>query len=360
MNITSKPRVLITGVSGYLGSYICKTFLEHGGFNVRGTVRSLVNERKIQPLRDGYGEDLFSQLELVEADLMNEQSIMTASEGCDYIVHTASPMCDAFTVFENEDEFIKPAVDGTLAVMKAAHKNKVKKVVITSSTAAIAGADPEVENGKIFTEEDWTDIDTEGLPTYFKSKTLAERAAWDFLADLPDDEKMPLVAINPSIIIGPNVSTGSSESIQVGKSLLLGEFPMFPKRKVSFADIRDVSRAHLEAVLRDEADNKRFILCAGAPDLIEFAKALEEKFGKDYPIKAREMPKILPMIMRFWSSEMAMIYKGWGQEYEFNGNRAAEILGIHYIGVEKSTIDMGESLIATGCVEDKRTAQVVA
>ena len=356
MNITSKPKVLITGVSGYIGSYVCKIFLEHGGFDVSGTVRSLGNVDKIQPLRDGYGEDLFSQLELVEADLMDKESIMTAAEGCEYIVHTASPVCDLSTVYENEDEIIQPAVDGTLAVMKAAQKNKVKKVVITSSTAAVAF---DLESDKIFTEEDWTDINAERLPTYLKSKTLAERAAWEFIAELPDDEKMKLVAINPGIVTGPTIST-SSESINLGKNLLLGIMPMLPKLKISFVDIRNVSQAHLEAVLRDEADNKRFILCAETRDFIDFARPLEKKFGKDYPIKAREMPKIIPMIMRFWNPQMALVYKGWGKGCECSGNRAKEIMGIDYIGVEKSMMDMGESLIATGCIEDKRTTTTVA
>jgi dihydroflavonol-4-reductase len=154
---TSKPKVLITGVSGYLGSFICQTFLEHGGFDVWGTVRDKSNESKIKPLRVEYGNDLvFSRLDLVEADLLNEDSILAAAEGCDYIVHTASPVCDLNAVFENEEDVIKPAVGGTLAIMKAAHKNKVKKVVITSSIAAIVGGNE--GSGKSLTEEDWTDI----------------------------------------------------------------------------------------------------------------------------------------------------------------------------------------------------------
>ena len=352
---TSKPKVLITGVSGYIGSYVCKTFLEHGGFNVRGTVRDKGNESKIDPLRIGYGDELFERLELVNADLMNEESIMAAAEGCDYIVHTASPVCDIGKVFENEDEIIKPAVDGTLAIMKAARKNKAKKVVITSSIAAVAGE--YVTSDKVFTEEDWTDITKEGLFTYMKSKTLAEKAAWDFVAELPDDEKIPLVTINPAIVLGPNVSTGSSESLDFGKNLMLGKWPMLISQKIAYVDVRDVSKAHLEGLLRDEANDKRFILCAGSPELVEFAKPLEAKFGKDYPVRARMMPKLMPMIMRLWDSEMAEIYKIWGNGVLFDGTRATEILDIEYIGLEKCLVDMGDSMIATGCIEDKRTTK---
>ncbi len=350
---TSKPKVLITGVSGYVGSYVCKTFLEHGGFQVRGTVRNKANQSKIEPLRVGYGAELFSQLDLVDADLMNEESILAAAEGCDYIVHTASPVCDVNTVFENEDEIIKPAVDGTLAIMKAAHKNKVKKVVITSSVASVIGGNQ--DSGKVFTEEDWTDLTKEGMVTYYKSKTLAEKAAWDFVANLPHDEKIPLVTINPAVVLGPNVSTGSSESIDFAKTLMLGKWPMLPKRMLGVVDVRDVSKAHLEAVLRDEANDKRFILCAESPELVKLSRSLEAKYGKDYPVRAREMPKLMPMIMRLWDPEMEDIYKNWGKGAVYDGTRAVDILGIEYIGHEKSLVDMAESMIVTGCIEDKRT-----
>lgn len=202
MSTSSKPKVLITGVSGYVGSYVCKTFLEDGRFQIRGTVRNKANKSKIDPLQRGYGYELFSRLELVDADLMNEESILAAAEGCDYIVHTASPVCDVSKVYDNEDEIINPAVDGTLAIMKAAQKNKVRKVVITSSVAAIVGGH-EDDSEKVFTEEDWTDLSKDGLVTYYKSKTLAEKAAWDFVAKLPTDEKIPLVTINPAVVMGP-------------------------------------------------------------------------------------------------------------------------------------------------------------
>lgn len=130
---------------------------------------------------------------------------------------------------------------------------------------------------------------------------------------------------------------------------------MFPKQKIPFVDIRDVSKAHLEGVLRDEANDKRFVLCAESPYIVQLAKSLEEKFGKDYPVKAKEMPMILPMIMRLWDAEMDGIYKAWGSGNVFDGTRAVNILGIEYIGHEKSLVDMAESMIATGCVEDKRS-----
>lgn len=126
--------MLITGVSGFLGTQVLKVFMEDGSYTVRGTVRDKTNEKKVKPIRTMLG-DLFDQVELVNADLLNAESLMNAAEGCEYIVHTASP----FPLVEpkDENELIKPAVDGTMAVMEAARKHKVKRVVITSSVASI-------------------------------------------------------------------------------------------------------------------------------------------------------------------------------------------------------------------------------
>lgn len=130
---TESPLVVITGVSGYLGSQVTFAFLKDGGFRVRGTVRDTKNEKKIEPLKKAFG-DLFANLELVEADLLNDESLENAIEGADYVVHTASP----FVMGKQKEEFfIKPAVEGTLSVCRAAHKNRVKRIVITSSCAAI-------------------------------------------------------------------------------------------------------------------------------------------------------------------------------------------------------------------------------
>lgn len=126
--------VTITGISGYLGAQCCLCFLKHGGFNVTGTVRSTQNAKKIEPLKKAFGEH-FANLKLVEADLTDEASLIKACEGANYIVHTASPF--PMSQPKDENEVIKPAVDGTLAIMRAAQKNKVKKVVITSSTGAV-------------------------------------------------------------------------------------------------------------------------------------------------------------------------------------------------------------------------------
>ena len=174
----TKPLVTITGVSGYIGSHTCLSFLQDGGYRVRGTVRDSKNEAKIEPLRQAFG-DLFDSLELVNADLLNAESIMNAVNGSDYVVHTASPF---MLTFESVDDAVKPAVEGTTAILEACKANKVKRLVITSSVAAVYNvADEDVPEGDLYDESNWSDLNcAAGKTAYIKSKIMAERAAWDF------------------------------------------------------------------------------------------------------------------------------------------------------------------------------------
>ena len=171
----SKPKVVITGITGFIGSQVCKYYLEDGSFRVRGTVRDKNNTTKIAPIKKALGS-LFDQLELVNADLMDADSIMQAVAGCDYIVHVASP--NPLENPKHEDELIIPATEGTRAILRAAHHHKVKRVVITSSCLAIFSRLP-ANIKPVYDESDWSDV--EASIAYTKSKILAERAAWNFV-----------------------------------------------------------------------------------------------------------------------------------------------------------------------------------
>jgi len=233
---------------------VCRIFLQDGSFQVRGTVRDKNNEKKVAPLRSAFG-NLFEQLELFEADLLKPETLEAAIEGCDYVVHTASPFPD--TVPKDENVVIKPAVEGTLAVMRAAHKHKVKRVVITSSVAAIL---MHTHAGKkdSYNEADWSEL--EACQPYEKSKTLAEKAAWDFLEALPSDEKFELVTINPSLILGPSLVSSDFTSGVILQKIMGGKFPGMPRIMYPVVDVRDCAKAHLQAIKVEEAKNKRFIL----------------------------------------------------------------------------------------------------
>lgn len=177
------PIVTITGITGYVGSMCCQYFLKDGTYKVRGTVRSVQNAAKLEPLKAAFG-DLYDQLELVEADLLDEASMLKAIEGSTYVVHTASPFPAFDKQPKDENVLIKPAVEGTLAVMNGCLKSKVKRCVITSSIVSIMySADPDKND---FGPDDWSDVNVRHINAYSKSKTLAEKAAWDFLEKLPE------------------------------------------------------------------------------------------------------------------------------------------------------------------------------
>ena len=185
------PLAVITGVTGFQGIWVCKKFLEHGGFRVRGTVRSLTNPAKIEPLKKAFGEH-FDSLELVEANLTDDASLCKAVEGATYVIHTASPVhMDASKLKDPELEMVRPAVDGTMSIMRASKAGGVKRVVITSSIAAVM--DTTIRHKNHYGVEDWN---INHQDPYGKSKSLAEKAAWDF----SKAEGIELVTICPGMI----------------------------------------------------------------------------------------------------------------------------------------------------------------
>jgi nucleoside-diphosphate-sugar epimerase len=204
----SGKKVLITGVSGFLGSWVLKKFIEckDQKFDVRGTVRDPTNEEKIAPLRESIGGS-FDDVELIEANLMDPASIDKAVAGCDYVIHTASPYPTKMP--KNEDELIKPAVDGTRAVLDACKKHKVKRLVVTSSMVAIVDYS-KYEEGLTVDENDWLE-DYDSTTSYSKSKALAEKLCYDYVKELPEKDRFDVVTINPGVILGPIL----------GKSILL-------------------------------------------------------------------------------------------------------------------------------------------
>ena len=210
----SRPIVTVTGISGFIGSHVGLTLLRDGSFKVRGTVRSKTNADKIDPLRQAYGE-LFEQVELVEADLLNADSLRAAIQGSTYVIHVASP----FVIDEPRDPMvlIRPAVEGTTAVLEACKQAGVRRVSVTSSAAAIFETLNE-DAPEVFDESQWTNVDKPNLGAYEKSKTLAERAAWDFVERMPEGQKIELTTVCPAFVVGPTMIKGDFSS---GKILSL-------------------------------------------------------------------------------------------------------------------------------------------
>lgn len=249
MTVDKQGLVVITGITGYLGSATCLLFLQNG-YRVRGTVRSVSSsEAKIMA---AFGEDMCANLEIVEANLDDEASLISACEGATYLIHTASP-------FHFDGDCVGPAVAGTEAAMKAVTENGVKMCVVTSSCAAVMAPAKEDQHvaPDMYDESDWSNPDRPGgLNDYSKSKTLAERAAWDYQKANPGFD---LATINPCFIMGPS-PLGHGTSVKWLEGAMDGSKAKVPRGKSGFVDVRDVALAHLRAIEIPEAAGKRFIV----------------------------------------------------------------------------------------------------
>jgi dihydroflavonol-4-reductase len=265
MPATDAP-ILVTGATGFVASRIVEQLLSMGR-RVRGTVRSLSRNRDLSPLRMLPGA---AALELVEADLLTEGSFDRATEGCSYVLHTASPY--TLTVKDPQRELVAPAVNGTINVLASCERARVNRVVLTSSMAAVTD---EPESDRVLTEADWnTKSSLERNPYYF-SKTLAERAAWDFVK-----QRRPwfdLVSVNPFLIVGPSLVPGLNTSNQIFVDLLKGTYPGIVGLTWGFVDVRDVAAAHVRAMDTPTASGR--YICAGEAASMRTVVGLLRKHG---------------------------------------------------------------------------------
>jgi nucleoside-diphosphate-sugar epimerase len=268
-------RVLVTGGSGYVGTHLVAALLRDGR-RVRATVHSLAPETDVRAaVRRGDADD--SGLELVAADLLVDDGWADAVAGCEEVHHVASPMVQT----DDPDEVIVPARDGTLRVLRAARNAGARRIVLTSSFAAV-GYTPKPDGE--YTEDDWTDPDMPGLPAYPRSKTIAEWAAWDFIER--EGGETELVVVNPTFILGPTLTTQARSSLQLTKAMLDGTMPVVRRQRFGVADVRDVADLHIRAMATPEAAGKRFLALADGPTIsfLEMAQILRERLG---PLAAR-------------------------------------------------------------------------
>lgn len=328
-----KPLVLVTGAAGYVANSIVKRLLDRN-YKVRGTVRSLADTDKVAPLKN-----LFPDLELVEADLLGgPEAFEKALEGVKFVIHTASPF--KLQVTDPEKDLIEPAVKGTEAVVKAAIKAGVSKVVLTSSVAACGPpfewmADPsKADNDRVWTEADWVagDKPENSVQGYFLSKKKAEERAWE----LAKEAGLSLVAILPNFVLGPPLLPRSDgESVGFIRSMLDGTLKQKGCEGGVFGvvDVRDVSLAHLIALETDEADGKRFILSSErAYTSFELAKLLKDRF-KAYPIPTEGADPNFQM--------------------KFDTSAAKKVLKFHPKPVDVTVKDMARVAIQLGIVGQK-------
>jgi dihydroflavonol-4-reductase len=275
-------QILVTGASGYVGTQLIAALLRGGSGGgqqpVRGAVRSAAREDGLRAaVRRGAASD--AGLEVVTADLRSDDGWKAAMAGVDEVYHVASPFPAAQP--DDPDELIVPAREGTLRVLRAARDAGARRVVLTSSFAAI-GYTP--KPGGEFTEDDWTDPDTPGLAPYPRSKAVAERAAWDFMRS--EGGGTELVVVNPTFILGPPLTADMGSSMYLIKAMFSGQMSVAPRQRFGIADVRDVAELHIRAMAAPGAAGRRFLAVSDQPavSFLELGQILRRRFG---PLAAR-------------------------------------------------------------------------
>ena len=341
-----QARVLVTGASGYIGGH-CVVDLLRAGYRVRGTVRGASKRAGVEKLASLVPGSA-SRLEIVEADLAADKGWPDALRDCRYVLHVASPF--PATVPDDEQTVIGPAVQGTKRVLEAAAATKggVKRMVVTSSVAAVAfGHAPGTE--RVYDESDWSVV--ERCDPYQKSKTLAERSAWDFVKSLPGERRFELAVINPGMVLGPLLDSDVQTSSELVKRLMRRELPGCPELGFAVVDVRDVALAHRLAMEIPAAAGQRFI-CAGDHVWVrDIAKILAAEFGPlGYRIPTRDLPYWLLWIAGRFDRTVRMTLGYIGRKEEVSHERLGRVLGMQLRPLKDTLVEMGYSLIENGVV----------
>jgi len=338
--------VLVTGGTGFVGSH-CILSLLAAGHQVRTSVRNLARERDVRAmLREG-GAEPGERLSCVAADLERDGGWAEAVAGCDYVLHVASPFPQ--TLPKHEDELIVPARQGALRVLRAARDAGVKRVVLTSSFAAIGyGHAPQTTP---FDETSWTDLSGDDVRPYVKSKTLAERAAWDFVAD--EGGGLELAVVNPVGVFGPVLGPDYSTSILIVQRLMDGAMPGCPQMYFGIVDVRDVADLHLRAMTDPQAKGERFLAVAGPfLSMRDIALVLKSRLGSAAArVPTRQLPNWLVRIAALRDPAVKQILPELGKHKNATNAKAKRLLGWAPRSNEDAVVATAESMLRLGLLK---------
>lgn len=338
--------VLVTGGTGFVGAHCILQLLEKD-YKVRTTLRSLNRKSEVLEMLKVGGITAFDHLEFIEADLTKDTNWNQAVEGCDYVLHVASPIF--LRVPKDENEMILPAVEGTIRILKAARNAGVKRVVMTSNFGAVGYSHKDTT--KLITEESWTDPSEKGLSAYNKSKVMAERAAWDFIHK--EGGNLELSVVNPMGIFGPALGPDLSSGFELLKRVLDGSMKAIPDITLGIVDVRDVADLHIRAMTNPGAKGQRFLaLAGGILSLPEIAVLLKNKLGeKAKHVSTQRLPDWLVRVAALFSPEARNILPQLGRYRNASNDKAKTLLGWRPRSNEEAILATAESLLRFGWIE---------
>ena len=339
--------VLLTGASGYIGKHIALQLLNQG-YSVRASVRSLAKSAEVigavKPhLLDG--SKLDTRLTFIELDLEKDAGWDSALNGVDVLMHTASPFPIASP--KDENELIRPAVDGTLRALNAAQAAGIMRVILTSSNAAVYGCDLP-EGMSAYDETLWTDVTHPiGRVAYTKSKTLAEQAAWNFVEKHAPE--IQLTTINPVLVLGAPLDSNFGSSISVVERIMKGKDPMLPDLRFPIVDVRDVAQMHVQAIKIDATKGERVLASSETYSFIEIAKYVKSLYPKS-KAKTAQAPTFLIKFLSIFDGEIKAVLPLLGKPMITSNEKAKRLFGMKFIPVEVTIRESADYLVKNGRV----------
>jgi dihydroflavonol-4-reductase len=334
-------KVLVTGASGFIAEH-CIIELLKNGYSVKGSLRTMSREQEVRDAVKTETDD--ANLEFCKLDLLDDDGWEDAMWDCDYLMHVASP----FVIEDPKDEndLIKPAKEGTLRALNAAKKAGIKRVVLTSSVAAV---NSHMMSGTS-DHTTWTDINSKYVTPYQKSKTIAEKAAWDFYSSQDESNKMELTVINPGGVMGPQLGNDlGGASTQIVSQLISGKFPMIPALSFPFIDVRDVAILHLKAMITPDADGKRFIAAHSKPTwMYEVAEVLSAAGYEK--IKLKKAPSFMLKLIGLFDNKTKSLVPMLDKYVPCDNSQTVQILNWKPMPWEQAFIEHAKSIEA---IKDK-------
>ena len=328
-------KVLVTGASGFIAEH-CIIELLKNGYSVKGSLRSMNREQEVRDaIKTGANDE---NLEFCKLDLLEDDGWEDAMWDCDYLMHVASP----FVIEDpkDENELIKPAKEGTLRALNAAKKAGIKRVVLTSSVAAV---NSHMMSGTS-DHTTWTDINSKYVTPYQKSKTIAEKAAWDFYNNQDNSNKMEMAVINPGGVMGPQLGNDlGGASTQIVSQLISGKFPMIPALSFPFIDVRDVAILHLKAMTTPEADGKRFIAAHSEPTwMYEVAEVLSAAGYEK--IKLKKAPSFMLKLIGLFDNKTKSLVPMLDKYVPCDNSQTVKVLNWEPMPWEQAFIEHAKSI----------------